>query len=71
MGLSEVLAELPALTVAERQQLIRSAIELDDDELSQDEQSLVNARMANHRADPTSAIGLEEMKAGLPSRFDS
>ncbi len=70
MSLAEVLAELPALTFAERQQIICSALELDDDGLSPQEQAIVDLRLSQHRADPSSAIGFEEMKARILRRSD-
>lgn len=68
MSLAEVLAELPAMSVAERQELIRSAVELDDTGLSPLEEELVEARLEAHRADPSSAVGLDEMKRRLLDR---
>jgi hypothetical protein len=69
MSLAEVLAELPAMSVAERQQLIRSAVELDDAGLSTLDEKLVAARLEAHRLDTSSAIGLDEMKRRLSDRF--
>jgi putative addiction module component (TIGR02574 family) len=69
MSFSDVLAELPALTLAERQLLIRRAIELDEPGLSPAEEALVEKRLADHRRDPGSAVPLEEMKARVRSRF--
>jgi hypothetical protein len=68
MSLAEVLAELPAMSVAERQQLIRSAVELDETGLSALEEQLVEARLEAHRANTSSAVGLEEMKRRLLDR---
>ena len=62
MSFSEVLAELPALTFEQRQELVRRASELDDRGLSPDEEALVAERLAAHRKDPSSVINLEEMK---------
>ena len=70
MSLAEVLAELPALTFAERQQIISSALELDDNDLSPEDQAVVDFRLAQYRADPSSAVGLEEMKARLLRRIN-
>jgi putative addiction module component (TIGR02574 family) len=67
MSFSEVLAELPALTIAERQAVICRALELDDVGLSIEEEALVERRLAEHRKNPTSALGLEEMKERLRS----
>lgn len=69
MSFSDVLAELPALTLAQRQLLIRRAIELDEPELSSADEALVEQRLADHRRDPGSAVPLEEMKARVRARF--
>ena len=69
MSFTEVLAELPALTVAERQLLIRRALDLDEPSLSAEDEALVEKRLAEHRRNPGSAVPLDEMKARLRSRF--
>jgi hypothetical protein len=69
MSFSDVLAELPALTLAQRQLLIRRAIELDEPELSPADEALVEQRLADHRRDPASAVPLDEMKARVRARF--
>ena len=71
MSLAEVLAELPALSVGERQQLIRSAMELDDDGLSEADRIVVEGRLAKHLEDPGSNLRLDEMKARLNARFQA
>jgi hypothetical protein len=69
MSFSEVLAELPKLTVAERHLLMRRALELDEPELSAHHQSLVESRLADHLRNPKSGVPLKAMKARLRSRF--
>ena len=69
MSIAEVLAELPALTTAERQLLVRRALDLDEPPLSPEDESVVRERLAEHRANPGSAISLDEMKARLRARF--
>jgi len=69
MSFTQVLAELPALTVAERQLLIRRALELDELALSPEDEALVEKRLAEHRRDPASAVSLDEMKARVRARF--
>ena len=69
MSFTEVLAELPALTVAERQLLIRRALDLDDPALSPQDEAVVAQRLAEHHQNPGSAVSLEEMKTRLRSRF--
>jgi hypothetical protein len=70
MSFNEVLLELPTFSLAERQMLVRRALELDDSGLSQSDEHVVEKRLADHRANPNSAIGLNEMKERLRSRFE-
>jgi hypothetical protein len=69
MSFTEVLAELPALTLAERQLLVRRALELDDPALAAEDEAVVEKRLADHRQNPGSAVSFEEMKTRLRSRF--
>jgi hypothetical protein len=69
MSFSELLAELPALTVSERQLLVRRALELDDPGLTVEDEAVVEQRFADHGRNPASAVGLDEMKSRLRSRF--
>ena len=69
MSFSDVLAELPALTVSERHLLVRRALELDDAALSAEDEAVVEMRLADHRRNPESAIPLDEMKARMRKRF--
>ena len=69
MSFTEVLRELPALTVSERQVLVRRALELDDAGLSAEDEAVVERRLAEHRRNPSSAVPLDEMKARLRARF--
>ena len=69
MSFTEVIEELPRMTTAERQQLIRRALELDDAPLSARDEALVESRLAAHHANPKSSVPLKEMKKRL--RFGS
>lgn len=69
MSLAQILDELPAFTVAERQLLVRRAMELDDPALSAEDEKLVAARLEGHRRDPSTAVSLEAMKASIRSGF--
>ena len=69
MSFREVLAELPALTVSERQLLVRRALDLDEPALSGKDEAAVEKRLEDHRRNPESAVPLEEMKTRLRSRF--
>lgn len=68
MSFNEVIAELPRLTFVERQILIRRALELDDPPLSAADEELVEHRLAEHHADPSSYRPLDELKRRLRSR---
>ena len=65
MSFAELLAELPALTVQQRQLVMRRALELEDPLLSDDDTDLVEMRLAAHRQNPASSVPLEEMKKRL------
>jgi len=68
MSFAQVLEELPALTVKQRQILIRRALELEDPPLSPDEESLIEGRLAAHHKDPSSSLTLEQFKKRLGRR---
>ncbi len=65
MSFTEVLEELPALTVGERQLLVRRALELDEPPLSQADETMVEERLIAHRKNPASSVPLDEMKNRL------
>ncbi len=65
MSFAQVLEELPALTVQQRQVLIRRALELEEPPLSDVEEALVETRLAGHRQNPASSVPLDEMKRRL------
>jgi len=65
MSFSEVLAELPSLTVAQRQQLVRQVFTLDPPDLSSQDESLIERRLQEHRTNPESAVTMDEMKTRL------
>jgi Putative addiction module component len=67
MSFNEVIAELPHLTFEERQILIRTALDLDDPPLPAADEELVEARLAEHHADPSSSVSLDELKQDLRS----
>jgi uncharacterized protein Smg (DUF494 family) len=69
MSFNEVLEELPALTVGQRQLVVRRALELDEPPLASADEALVAERLAAHRRNPGSAVPLDKMKKHLRSRF--
>ena len=69
MSFAEVLRELPTLSLAERQMLVRQALDLDEPGLLTAEEELVAQRLDEHRRHPDSAVSLDAMKERLRSRF--
>ena len=69
MSLTEIMAELPALTVAEREFLVRRVLDLDEPTMSIADEAEVERRLADYRRDPDSSVSLEEMKARLRKPF--
>ncbi len=69
MSFQEVLAELPSLTVEQRQLLMRRALELDDPALSPAEEKLVEERRAEYHRDPSAGINLEEIEKRIRARL--
>lgn len=69
MSFNEVLQELPALSFEQRQLLIRRALELDEPSLSEQDETLVDSRLAALKEDPASALSLDEIKSRLRSRY--
>jgi hypothetical protein len=68
MSFTQVLEELPNLTLEERQLLIRRAIDLDEPPLTDADEALIESRFARHHADPDSSVPLAESKARIRSR---
>lgn len=69
MSFTEILDETPRLSFAERQELVRHAIALDDSELTVEENALLDARMEDFRRNPDAGILLEELRAHVTQRL--
>jgi hypothetical protein len=69
MSLTEILAVIPKLSFAERQELIRRAIEIEDDELTSDEKLILKQRLEDFRRDPNSGIRAEQLKSEVLQRL--
>ena len=69
MSFAEILDEIPRLSFAERQELVRRAIALDDSELTAEENALLDARMEDFRRNPDAGILLEELRAHVTQRL--
>jgi putative addiction module component (TIGR02574 family) len=68
MSKAEILDEIPKLTPEEREEIRRKLDEFDDT-LTPAEWALVDQRLAEHEADPQSAIPWDKVKAQLEEKF--
>ena len=69
MTFAKILDEIPRLSFAERQELVRHAIALDDSELTAEEYALLDARMEDFRRNPDAGILLEELRTHVTQRL--
>ena len=76
MSKAEIIAELPKLTREERYEIRVKLAEMDsggwlddDDPLTDEEKKLIDTRLAEHEANPRSAISFGEFKARLNEKF--
>lgn len=68
MSLTEILEAIPKLSFAERQQLVRRAIEADED-LTPEEEAVLARRMQDFRAEPQHGIPAESLKNEVVQRL--
>lgn len=68
MSLNEILEEIPRLSFAGRQQLVRRAIEADD-EVTPQEEAVLEERLKTFRADPQDGVPAESLKAAVMQRL--
>ena len=71
MSFAQVLEELPRFSVAERQELLRNVLELEEDGLSEPELALVEQRFAAYQADSSRAVPAGIMAERVRKRFSS
>ena len=69
MSLTEILAEIPKLSFAERQELIRRTIELEYEEITPAEKAILEERLADFRSNPDSGISAEQLKTEVSRRL--
>ena len=67
MSLSQILDELPHLSPQERLRVAEQALALDA--LSEDDESVVRERLAEHDRAPGTAISLDDFLAQLRARY--
>lgn len=69
MSLIEILAEIPKLSFAERQELVRRAIEVEDQDLTAEEKAILDQRLADFRQNPNSGTPAEQLREEVLRRF--
>ena len=68
MSLTEILAEIPKLSFAERQELVRRAIELEDGDLSPAEKVVLDERLEDFRRNSNSGVSANQLKGEVSRR---
>ena len=68
MSLTEILAEIPKLSFAERQEVVRRAIEVEDHDLTAEEKGILDERLDDFRRNPNSGITAEQLKGSSANR---
>ena len=71
MSLTEILAEIPKLSFAERQEVIRRTLELEDADLTPEEQAILDKRLEDFRRNPNSGISADQLKSEVSKRLKS
>lgn len=71
MSLTEILAEIPKLSFAERQELVRRAIALEGDEVTPEENAILDQRLDDFRRDPDSGVAAADLKKSLLQRIQN
>ncbi len=69
MNLTEILAEIPKLSFAERQELVRRAISVEDDDLTPEENAILDQRLEDFQRNPTSGVAAEDLKGAVLKRI--
>ncbi len=69
MSLTEILAEIPKLSFAERQQLVRRAIEVEDQDLTAEEKTILDQRLDDFHRNPQSGTPAEQLKSEVLQRL--
>jgi putative addiction module component (TIGR02574 family) len=71
MSLTEILSEMPKLSFAERQELVRRAIEVEDADLTPEEKAILDERLDDFRHNPNSGVPADQLKAEVSRRLSS
>lgn len=69
MSLTEILAEIPKLSFAERQELVRRAISVEEDDgVTREENAILDQRLADFHRDPHAGISADDLKRAVLPR---
>jgi hypothetical protein len=71
MSLTEILDEIPKLSFAERQELVRRAIEVEEADLTPEEKAILDERLNDFRCHPSSGVLADQLKAEVSRRLNS
>ena len=69
MSLTEILAEIQKLSFTERQELVRCAIELEDQELTAGKNLFLERRLEDFRRNPHTGPPAEQLKGEVLHRL--
>jgi putative addiction module component (TIGR02574 family) len=69
MSLTEILAEIPKLSFAERQELVHRAIAVEDQEITSEEKTILDDRLEDFRRNPNSGTTVEQLKGEVLQRL--
>jgi putative addiction module component (TIGR02574 family) len=71
MSLTEILAEIPKLSFAERQEIIRRTLEVENADLTAEEKAILDERLNDFRHNPNSGIPADRLKSEVSRRLKS
>jgi putative addiction module component (TIGR02574 family) len=69
MSLTEILAEIPNLSFAERQEIIRRTLEVEDADLTAEEKAILDERLNDFRGNANSGISADQLKSEVSRRL--
>jgi putative addiction module component (TIGR02574 family) len=71
MSRTEILAEIPKLSFAERQEIIRRTLEVEDADLTAEEKATLDERLNDFRRNANSGISADQLKSEVSRRLKS
>jgi hypothetical protein len=63
MSLTEILAEIPKLSFADRQEIVRRTLEVEDAELTPEEKAILDERLADFRPNSDSGVPADQLSS--------